>query len=202
MKRSRILLAGAVAAALVGSAGATPYPHGPAAAATDVGPASAFAENAQVTVTVALRLRNTDQMEQLIESVYTRGSPHYQAFLTPQQFRAQFGPSPDTVAAVTKHFAEQGLGVTQSATAHLQVSGSAAQIEKAFAVQLHSFAVPASGVAPEYRFRAPLGAPQVPAAIAGSVRAVLGLDTRPRFRPHLRHALHIPQQPGSRTGTT
>jgi subtilase family serine protease len=202
MKRSRIFLAGAVAAALVGSVSATPYPHGPAAAATDVGPASAFAENEQVTVTVALRLRNTDQMEQLIESVYTRGSAHYQAFLTPEQFRAQFGPSPATVAAVTQHFAAQGLNVTQSATAHLQVSGSAAQIEKAFAVQLHSFAVPASGSTPEYRFRAPLGAPQVPAAIAGSVRAVLGLDTKPRFRPHLKHAFHIPQQPSSRTNTT
>lgn len=201
MKRSKHLPAAAVAAALVGAAGAAPYPHGPVAA-TDVGTATAFAENTRITLTVALNLRNTTQMEQLIESVYTPGSANYHRFLTAEQFRAQFGPSAATVAAVSKHFEAQGLAVTQSATAHLRVSGTAAQIEKAFAVQLHAFEVAAKGATPAYRYRAPTSEPQVAPAIAGSVRAVLGLDTRPRFSPHLRRALRTPLRQPAPAGST
>jgi kumamolisin len=185
MNTSKYWLAAAVGLALIATAGAVPYPHGPVAA-VDVGPAASFAENAQVTVTVALKLRNADQLDQLIESVYTKGSPQYRQFLTPEQFRNQFGPAPATVAAVTREFEARGLRVTRSATAQLHVTGTATQIEQAFAVQLHSFEVAATASAPSYRYRAPLTAPQIPAAIAGSVRALLGLDTRPTLQPHLR----------------
>lgn len=199
--KSKHLLATAVAATLVGTASATPFPHGPVAA-TDVGPAASFAENAQVTVTVALSLRNPEQMEQLIESVYTAGSPQYHKFLSPGQFQAQFGPSAATVAAVSRHFEAQGLTVSRTSTAHLHVTGTAAQIEKAFAVQLHSFAVAPKDDSPGYRYRAPLGAPQIPAAIAASVRGVLGLDTKPRYRPHLHDSLKAPRHPQASTNTT
>jgi kumamolisin len=194
-------LAAAVITAQIGIAGAAPYPRA-AAVATDVGPATAFAENAQVTVTVALQLRNADQIDPLIEAVYTPGSPQYRRFLTSAQFKAQFGPDPATIAAVTRHFESEGLAVTQSATAHLQVSGTAAQIEKAFAVQLHSFEVAAGPSTSSYRYRAPLSAPQLPVAIAASVRAILGLDTRPRLIPHLRHPVRGPLLPVGRPATS
>jgi len=169
------------------AAAAAPYPRG-AVSAVDVGPAAAFAENAQITVTVALELSNRAAMEQLIADVSTPGSPHFQQFLTPDQFRAQFGPSAAAVDAVTKSFLAQGLSVTRTATAQLHVSGTPAQIEQAFAVQLHSFAVSGTDTTPGYRYRAPLSAPQLPDAIAPLVRGVLGLDTRPAFAPHLRQA--------------
>jgi kumamolisin len=188
MNTSKLWLAAAMGVALAGAAGAAPYPHGPVSA-TDIGPASAFAENSQVTVTVALTLRNPEQLDKLVEQVYTKGSPQYRQFITPEQFQAQFGPSAETIAAVSKEFEAQGLKVTQSSTAHLHVSGSATQIEKAFAVQLHTYAVAATARTPEYRYRAPLSAPHLPAAIAGSVRAVMGLDNRPRLSPHLRHPM-------------
>lgn len=204
MHISKSWVAVAVGVALISTASAIPYPHGPVAA-TDLGPAGAFAENSTVTVTVALSLRNKAQLDKLIQAVYTQGSPQYRQFVTPEQFAAQFGPSPATIAAVTQQFAAAGLTVTQASTAHLHVSGSAAQIEKAFAVELHSYAVGATATTPEYRYRAPLAAPHVPAAIADSVRAVLGLDTRPRLSPRLRHPLKQPLQPArlnSATNTT
>jgi kumamolisin len=193
MKRSTTLLALAVAAGAAVSA--APYPQGPTHA-SDVGPAAAFAENARVTVTVALRLRNADQLESLIQSVYTAGSPQYRQFLSPEEFRSQFGPSAASLAAVTRQFEAQGLTVTQSATAQLHVTGSAAQIEKAFAVELHSFEVAATATTSAYRYRAPLAAPHIPAAIAGEIRAVLGLDSRPRMAPRLRRPVHLPLQTG------
>ena len=197
MRRSTYLLATAVAVAATVSA--APYPRGPARA-SDLGPA-AFAENARLTVTVTLKLRNAGQIDRLIQSVYTPGSPQYRQFLSPDEFRSQFGPSPAAIAAVTRELEAQGLTVTRSATAQLHVSGSGTQIEKVFAVELHSFEVGATATTSAYRYRAPLGAPHVPAAIAGEVRGVLGLDSRPRMAPHLRRPLHVPV-PGARASAT
>ena len=56
-----------------------------------------------------------DQPDQLIESVYMPGSSQYQRFLTPEQFAERFGPTPATIAAVSRHFEAQGLTVTPSA---------------------------------------------------------------------------------------
>ncbi len=195
MTPRKYLLAGAAAAALISVAYGASDPHGTvAAAARDLGPASAFSENAVVTVTVALNLRNPEQLEKLIESINTSGAPQYHQFLTPAQFKTQFGPSAATIAAVTKEFESQGLAVTQSATAHLRVSGTVAQIEKAFGVELHAFNVAASGASPEYSYRAPLGDARLPSSISGSVHAILGLDTKPHLRPHLRNTLKTPLQ--------
>lgn len=187
MKRAATLLAASILCAGSGLTHATPYPNGKVTG-VDLGPAAWFPENSQVTVTVALNLRNREQLEQLEQSVYTRGNPAYHQFLTPQQFRDQFGPTAATLAVVTQHFQSLGLKVTQTAVAQLHVSGSAAAIGAAFGVQLHSYQANASGAQPAYRYRAPVGNPQLPAAIAGSVHTVLGLDTRLRFAPHNRRS--------------
>ena len=187
MNCSKHLLAASVAASFVCAAVAAPYPHGKMTA-YDVGPASWFAENSQITVTVVLNLRNRNQLEQLVEALYTRGSPNYHKFLTQPQFAAQFGPTAATVAAVTKHFESLGLRVTQSATAQLHVSGPSTAVAGAFGVQLHAFEVLAADSQPAFRFHAPLSAPQIPAAIAAAVHSVVGLDNRPTFTPHARRA--------------
>jgi kumamolisin len=154
----------------------------------DMGRASSLAENSQVTVTVALNLSNRDQLEQLVQSVYTRGDPSYHKFLTPQQFRQRFGPSAAIISAVTKHFQSLGLSVSQTAAAQLHVTGTPDAIGKAFAVELHAYQAPASSSGHSFRYRAPVGEAKIPAALAASVHTVLGLDTRPRFVPHSRRA--------------
>ena len=57
-----------------------------------------------------------------------------------------------------------------------------------FGVQLHAFDVAPTATSAGFRFRSPLGVPQVASAIADAVQSVDGLDTRPRFRPHLAHS--------------
>ena len=188
MMRSKTLLAGALAGTLMSLASAAPYPHRATPAAVDMGEAAATTGNAHITVTVALRLSNEQQLEPLLESIYTHGSPLYHQFLTPEQFRTRFGPSADSVAALTRYFEAAGLEVTRAATAQLRVSGTAAAIERAFAVKLHNYAVGASKSAPAYRYRAPLAQPQLPSALDATVHGVFGLDTQPRFFPHLRAA--------------
>ena len=186
MKRTKILLMAALASCL-GLANAMAFDQA-RTDGTDLGRASAFAENSQVTVTVALNLSNRDELEQLVQSVYTRGNPAYHQFLSPQQFRLRFGPSTASIAAVTRQFQSFGLTVTQTAAAQLHVTGSPDAIGKAFSVELHAYQAPASGTSPSFRYRAPLGRPQIPAAVASSVHSVFGFDTRPRYAPHSRHA--------------
>jgi kumamolisin len=208
MTLSKYLLAVALAASLAGVASAAPYSHGAAPAAVDLGDSAAVEANTRITVTVSLKLSNAEQLDPLVEALYTPGSPQYRQFLTPEQFMARFGPSPATIAAVTREFTAAGLEVTQTATAQLHVTGAAAQLEREFGVQLHSFRTAATAATASYLYRKPMSAPRLPDAIVDSVNAVLGLDTRPHLTPHL-HAvgpqpvqpMPAPHQVGNQTNT-
>jgi subtilase family serine protease len=151
----------------------------------DLGAAENLTGRAQISLTVALKLRNTDQLEPLLRSTYTAGSAGYRQFLTPQEFSAKFAPTSETVARVTQHFQKAGLQVVQLTGTHLSVSGTAAAIQAEFGVQLHAFEVGPTSASAGYSFRSPLGSAQIAAAIADVVQSVAGLDTRPHFRPHL-----------------
>ena len=119
------LLAGAAALAAAGAVGAAPYPHGAnAPAATDLGDAASVESSAKITITVALKLSNREQLEELVKSVYTPGNAHYKQFITPAEFQQRFGPDAATVNAVTREFTSQGLTVTRSSTSQLHVSAS------------------------------------------------------------------------------
>ena len=62
----------------------------------------------------------------------------------------------------------------------VQLTGTAADMREAFGVELHQKNI--DGV--EYRVRE--GSIRIPAALSGVVLAVLGLDSRPQAKPHLR----------------
>lgn len=175
-----------IASSLGGAAFGAPFPSASTPAPLDLGTAQAVSGNQSITVSVALPLRDTAAAQALLEATYTPGSAQYRHFLSSQEFNTQFGPTDATVAQVTKRFQSAGLQVTRASSTVLKVTGSTSAIEAAFAVSLHAFEVPASGSASGYRYRAPASAPQVSSDIASSVQAVLGLDTRPRFRPHIR----------------
>jgi kumamolisin len=196
MDAFRSIAVAAVAVALGSVANATPYPSESTPAAIDLGEAASAAS--PITVTVELKLRNEDQAQTLLHDLYTPGSAQFGKFITSQQFAEQFGPSAQTVAQITQHFEGAGLAVSRSSTTQLTVTGSAAAIAGAFGVQLHNYQVPAAGRQHAYNFRAPTGAPQLSADIADAVQGVLGLDTRPRFRPHLqRHAGPVQPAPAA-----
>jgi kumamolisin len=185
MRFHTCLLTAACAVGFLGNAAAVPYPHSNMPAAVDLGLTRNVAPGTEVTLTVALPLRNTDQMQSLLRSIYTTGSASYQHFLTAQQFAAQFGPTADTVAQLTRHFQADGFTVTRSATAQLQITGSVQAVETEFGIELHEYQVASTGDTPAFRFHAPDRAATLSSEIAGSVEAVLGFNTRPRFHPNL-----------------
>ena len=188
MKTGQAAIAAAVLASVTAAASAgMPYPHAGTPQPQDAGALSLARGNGTMTVTVALKLRQADELERLVRDLHTPGHASFHRFLSPAQFQQRFAPSRDTVDQAIAHFRQAGLSATLEAGSLLRVTGSTAAMEKAFNVQLHAFDVPAHGKSGGYRFRAPVGEPSVSsAAVASKVDAIIGLDDRPRFRPHLR----------------
>jgi kumamolisin len=189
MQSTRRWVAAAFAVAVMGGASAAPALVKNHPAVVDLGAAETIAGQSQISVTVSLKLRNTDQMESMLQAVYTAGGPSYRKFLSPQEFVTKFGPTAATIARVTQHFQKAGLHVAQITGTHLSVSGSAAAMQAEFGVQVHAFEVAPTATTAGYRFRSPMGAVQVASDIADAVQSVDGLDTRPHFRPHLAHSM-------------
>ena len=185
MQLNRRWAAAVFAAAVMGSASASPMLNNAKPAVVDLGAAEYIAGHAQLSITVSLKLRNTDQIEPLLHAIYTAGGPSYRKFLSSREFAARFAPTAATIARVTQHFQKAGLRVLQVTGTHLNVSGSTTAMQAEFGVQLHAFEVAQTATAAGFSFHAPVSPPQIAAAIADAVQSVDGLDSRPHFRPHL-----------------
>jgi hypothetical protein len=119
-------------------------------------------------------------LQQLMDAQQTKGSASYHAWLTPEQFGKQFGPSDSDVQAVTDWLTRQGFQVTKVAAGRnaIEFSGNVAQVRSAFHTDIHKFSV--NG---EERI-ANMSEPAIPAALAPVVKGVAALNTFPR-RAHL-----------------
>jgi len=196
MKYGKAAIAAAVLASLAtGASAGVPFPHAGTPMPLDAGALSLADRSTTMTVTVALKLRQPEEMERLLREMQTPGNPKFHQFLTPAEFQQRFAPSRDTVDQAVAHFRQAGLTATPQPGGLLRVTGPLAAIQKAFNVRMHAFDVPAHSGNDGYRFVAPAGEPTLSsAALASKVQAIIGLDNRPRFRPHERKAafLHDP----------
>lgn len=105
-------------------------------------------------------------------AVSTPGSASYGQYLTPAQFRQQFAPSQADVNAVKNWLTSQGFTIDYTPSNNLYVSaeGTVAQASAAFGVTFDDYTV--DGLT----LRAPSSDISVPASLAGTVDAVMGLD--------------------------
>ena len=165
------------------AARAAPYPSAQTPKAVDIGALTALSASTPISVTVALRLSDLDAAESLLASLNTPGDSQYHQFLTAEQFVARFAPSKSDVAKVVGALSKYGLTVTQTTATTLRATGLPANVEHAFAVSLHSYSVPSRGAVAGYTYHAPLSRATVPAEITSLVAGVVGLDSRPNFRP-------------------
>ncbi|HWT06422.1 MAG TPA: S53 family peptidase, partial [Xanthomonadales bacterium] len=104
--------------------------------------------------------------------------------LSHEEFATRFAADPADVALVKKFAAQHGLNVVKAAgpaSPHLMdVRGTVGAFRRAFRVGIRRFAS-ARGV-----YRGRVGPVNIPQELAGIVTAVIGLDNRPRLRPHFR----------------
>lgn len=142
--------------------------------ATDLG---ALPLNTAIQVTVALGLHNQAGLNSYIQSINTPGNALYEQSLTPDQFTATYGPTSSEVQAVVNYLATNGFTNISTSSNNLLVTatGLAAQVESAFNTSLEQYQQAGHTV------YANTTAAQVPAALGGTVVAVLGLNNAAHF---------------------
>jgi subtilase family serine protease len=134
----------------------------------------------RLRLTIALKPRDPGALRAYASAVSTPGTPQYGRYLSVAEFARRFGAGPSQLAAVADAMRSGGLRVGAASANQLAipVSGTVAQVQRAFAVT-------------EARVRLPGGrlafandrAPRVAAQIAGGVQAVIGLDDIARPLP-------------------
>ena len=116
-------------------------------------------------------------LRQLLEDQLTLNSPRHHAWLTPEQFGAQFGPSDTDIQSVTNWLNARGfhgIKVGPGRTV-IEFSGNAAQVRDAFHTEMHRYVVKGAE-----RF-ANASDPQIPAALSPVVAGVVSLHNFPKF---------------------
>jgi kumamolisin len=117
---------------------------------------------------------------QPLESVRATGK-----FMNHSEFAAQFGADPAHVDMIKKFAEENRLQVLERGDEvmrrTLTMAGTAANMEKAFGVELIDYDHP------DGNYRGRTGSIQLPEEIAPLVKGVFGLDDRPVAKPHFRY---------------
>ena len=132
-----------------------------------------------LSVTVALKLRNTVQLDQFLQNVVNPASSEYQQFLTSSQFAATFGPTAAQVSTVVDYLESKGLHISDVSPDNLliHVRDRSGAIESALGVQINDYV---------YQGRNVYGTPdnpQFPGNIASLVQSVLGLSNIVQLQP-------------------
>jgi hypothetical protein len=98
----------------------------------------------QLHLALTLRLRNQEELLGLLRDLYDPASPDYRHFLTVEEFTDRFGPTAEDYERVAEFARSNGLAVTQTAANRLvlDVTGSVANIERAFQVTMQVYQHP------------------------------------------------------------
>jgi kumamolisin len=130
-----------------------------------------------IEATVVLRRRAPIDSADVLAKVLTR-----------EELEVQYGADPADVSLVVSTLTALGLSVisTDPVSRRVRVSGSAAALSRVFGTSLQAVTSGTGGSRAEHRHRT--GGLSIPAALAGVVTAVLGLDDRPQARAQFRIA--------------
>lgn len=140
--------------------------------AQDLGEAAAATPASRLLLLLKRSPAQQADLEQFLADVHTPGTPSYRQWLTPAHFGARFGPADSDLQAVVAWLQSQGLAVdhiNQAKTA-IEFSGTAAQIESAFATRLHSFEVNGE------QHIANITDPQIPVALSPVIAGISPLN--------------------------
>ncbi|THD58058.1 S53 family peptidase [Phenylobacterium sp.] len=133
----------------------------------------------RLEATVVVRRRDPEGLRAHVADL-AQGRPR--APMTHDAFAAAYGAAPEDLERVAAFAQTHGLAVVQTHAARRSVvlSGSVAQFEAAFGVELSDFEFDGGS------YRGRTGALHVPEDLNKVIEAVLGLDNRPAAKPHFR----------------
>jgi N-acetylneuraminic acid mutarotase len=152
------------------------------AAAVLLAPTGRLEGGTQLKLAIALPLRNQAALTKLLADIYNPASPHYRNFLTPEQFTAQFGPSPQDYEAVARFARQSGLTITATHSNRLilDVQGSVSAIQKALNVTMQTYRHPSDA----RQFYAPATDPSL--ALSVPLAGISGLDNYALPKPRIK----------------
>jgi kumamolisin len=141
------------------------------------------------TIEVSIRIRSKaeNKREELKKSLQDAGFKH----MSRTQFENTHGADPADLEKIKKFAQDYDLKVNETGTELARrtvvLSGTVANMEKAFNVELKEYSHRRGN------FRGRIGAISVPTELAAIVTGVFGLDNRPQAEPHFRR---LPKTPG------
>jgi subtilase family serine protease len=96
------------------------------------------AATAPVAFEVFLPLHDTAGLAQLLIEQQTPGSPNYRKWLTPEQYGQRYGPSASDMERAKAALRAEGLTIEATRARSLHVSGTVAQVSRAFQTRLEA----------------------------------------------------------------
>lgn len=134
-----------------------------------------------ITLTLKASAAQQADLDQLLLAQQDSTSPNFHQWLTPEQYADRFGASAGDLTKITAWVESQGftVGYVARARNYVMFSGTAQQVANAFHTQIHSY-----NVNGETHY-ANATDPSIPAALAGLVSGIRGLDNfrlKPRFK--------------------
>lgn len=131
-------------------------------------------ENSSKTMTVTLWLnqRNKAALDTLAKQIYTKGSPNYHKFLTPDQIKTNFSATDADISQVKSFLKSNNLTLKSVDKWNLfvQAEGSVADIQRAMNVQINRFNMNGATVA------ASTTTPTIKGAVAPLISHIGGLE--------------------------
>ncbi len=155
-------------------------PSGAYAATREAKVLGAADQNAVAHFNVYLPLTHTADLEKLLQAQTDSTSPNYHHWLTPAQFKRQFGPNPSDVARARALLESEGFTIVSEKTQSLEVEGSVGNAEKLFSTRINQVQMQRGNM----RLAAAAGHVNVPQALA-RMGAVI-----PEFTTHLASHVH------------
>jgi hypothetical protein len=98
----------------------------------------------ELHLAIGVPLRDPVALDQFLADIYNPASPNFRHFLTTEEFAARFGATDSDYAAVKQFALTNGLKITGEYVSRLllDVTGKAADVERAFHIKLNKFKHP------------------------------------------------------------
>jgi subtilase family serine protease len=135
-------------------------------------------------LSIGLRMRNEVAAEALLQAQRDPRSPHFQQYLSPQQFHDQFAPTSGQVQQVSAYLQNQGFQITAIAPDNLLVeaTGTVEQAQQAFKTRINLYRLKTM------TFHANVTPPTIPAYLSSLISSIGGLDDSIRYQPRYRYS--------------
>lgn len=132
-----------------------------------------LAAGTPMSLTVCLKLRNTEELEQFLADLQDPGSPVYHKYLTMEQFVARYSPAAADYQRVKDFLRTNGFRITDTWENRISIGATAdaAAAERAFGATMNRYHYEGRDV------YAAAEAPAIPYELSGIVDGVVGLDT-------------------------